>query len=54
MKPVLNEGKLTVELSKREEDILDKARNIGVLLKELHQESGAPLIAAIDVIMGEA
>ena len=53
MKPVLNEGKLTVELNVHEKTTLDKARDIGVLLDQLHQETGAPLVAATTAILGE-
>jgi hypothetical protein len=51
MKPVLIEGKLSVELTVNERKTLDRAREIGVLLESLHQETGAPLVAAIDSIM---
>jgi hypothetical protein len=51
MKPILVDGRLTVELNKREEDILAKARDIAVLLVELHQPTGEPLVAALDKII---
>jgi hypothetical protein len=53
MKPVLNEGKLSVELNVRERNDLAKARDIGVLLEQLHQDTGAALVAAINAILAD-
>ena len=51
MKPILIDGKLSVELNVHERGVLVKARDIGVLLQQLHQESGAQLVAAIDAVL---
>ncbi len=51
MKPVLKDGVLTVELSVRERETLMKARELGVLLDQLHQATGEPLFKAIDSIL---
>jgi hypothetical protein len=51
MKPVLIEGKLSVELNVRERATLLKAAEIGVLLLSLHQETGEPLVAAIETLL---
>lgn len=53
MKPVLKEGALKVELNVHETATLQKAREIGILLESMHQESGAPLIAAVNAILAE-
>ncbi len=54
MKPVFEDGKLTVELHKPEVAILERARAIGQALEAMHQESGAPLVAACDAILKTA
>lgn len=51
MRPVLTDGKLTVELAVRERETLSKARELGVLLDSLHQPTGAALVAAVDAIL---
>lgn len=53
MKPVFEGGKLTVELHKPERTLLARAREIGEALTALHQETGAPLVDAIDKILGD-
>jgi len=53
MKLVLDDGVLRVELNTHERLTLDKARDIGVLLQQAHQETGAPLVAATTAILGE-
>ena len=53
MKPVLTDGRLTVELNQRERDTLARARDIGVLLDQMHQTTGAALIAAVDAVLCE-
>ena len=51
MRPVLRDGKLTVELNTLERKTLLKAAEIGVLLLSLHQETGEPLVAAIETLL---
>ena len=51
MKPVFKDGKLTVELHKPEIQALQKARTIGQSLQILNQDSGLPLVEAIDAIL---
>ena len=51
MKPVLINGKLTVELNALEQRTLEKARVIGVLLEQLHQVEGAALVDAVNAIL---
>lgn len=53
MKPLFIDGKLTVELHKPERSILERAREIGKALAIMHQETGAPLVEAINAILGE-
>jgi len=51
MRPVLRDGKLTVELNTLERKTLLKAAEIGVLLLSLHQETGEPLVAACEMLL---
>ena len=51
MKPVFSDGKLSVELHKPEISILEKARDLGSALEAMHQECGAPLVAACDAVL---
>jgi hypothetical protein len=51
MKPLFEDGKLTVELHKPERATLERAKAIGQALEALHQETGAPLVAAIQAIL---
>lgn len=53
MKPVFEDGILSVELHKPERATLEKARDLGKALEAMHQETGAPLVAAIDAILNE-
>jgi hypothetical protein len=48
MKPVLINGKLSVELNKPEVGTLTKAREIGLMLTELHQPTGSAIVDAIN------
>ena len=40
-----------MELHKPEVALLEKARDLGEALTALHQDTGAPLVAAIDAII---
>ena len=51
MKPLWKDKQLQVELHKPEVSLLEKARELGQALTALHQETGAPLVAAIDAIL---
>jgi hypothetical protein len=51
MKPVLINGKLSVELNTLERRTLEKARVVGVLLDQLHQPDGAALVAAVNAVL---
>ena len=53
MKPVLREGKLSVELHKPDIAVLEKALDIGHMLESLHRKNGTQLIAAIDAVLGK-
>jgi len=52
MKPIWRDGKLTVELHKPDEAALLKARDIGAALVAMHQDSGQPIVDAIDDQLG--
>jgi hypothetical protein len=54
VKPKFSDGVLSVELHKPEVAILERARAIGQALEAMHQESGAPLVAACDAILKPA
>lgn len=51
MKPLFKDGILSVELHKPEISILERAKAIGEALEAMHQEKGAPLVAAIVAIL---
>ena len=53
MKPLWKNGKLVVELHKPELILLRRAKDLGRQLNAMHQETGAPLVDAINVILGE-
>lgn len=53
MRPILNDGKLTVELTIPEQTILLKAKNLGILLETLHQPTGPALVAAVEAILAK-
>ena len=53
MKPILKDGKLTVELHKPEIETLGKAREIGLKLIACSQETGQALVDAVTVILGD-
>ena len=53
MKPILKDGVLRVELNVHERLALEKARDIGTLLESMHQDTGAPLVAAVEAILKE-
>ncbi len=47
----VKDGEVTVTLLKPEEAILEKARNIGIGLAKVGQDTGRPLVDAIDNII---
>jgi len=51
MKPILKDGKLTVELHANERKTLEKTWDIAQLLIETNQPTGAPLAAALADIL---
>lgn len=51
MKPVIRDGNLKVELTKREVDLLNRALEIGTVLVAMHQESGPLLVDAIETVL---
>jgi hypothetical protein len=51
MKPLFTDGKLSVELHKPERAVLERAKAIGEALEAMHQEQGAPLVAACVAIL---
>lgn len=51
MKPILRDGKLIVDLSLRDTQVLKKARQIGELLAAMNQDTGKPLVEAVDAIL---
>ena len=53
MKPKLTDGKLAVELHKKDIQQLQQAREIACLLIELKQEEGMALHDAITVILAK-
>ena len=52
MKPIWKNGKLTVELHKPDESILRRARELGEALTAMNQDTGKPLVEAVDAILG--
>jgi hypothetical protein len=54
MKPKWKNGKLTVELHVPDEKALEKAREIGLALVAMNQETGKPLVEAVDAILKES
>lgn len=53
MKPIWKDGKLSVELHRPDEQVLCKALAIGKALVAMNQETGQPLVDAINAIFGE-
>ena len=51
MKPVFKNGTLTVELHQPERQLLVKARKLGEALNAMHQETGAALVDACNMIL---
>ena len=51
MKPHFRNGKLTVELHKPDEAVLRRARELGEAFTAMNQDTGKPLIEAVDAIL---
>ena len=52
MRPIWRENRLTVELHKPDETLLRKARELGEALTAMNQDTGKPLVEAVDAILG--
>lgn len=51
MRPIWNNGKLTVELHKPDQVVLQKARAIGEALAAMSQPNGQALVEAVDAVL---
>ena len=52
MRPIWRDSRLTVELHKPDETLLRKARELGEALTAMNQDTGKPLVEAVDAILG--
>jgi hypothetical protein len=51
MKPHFRNGKLTVQLHRPDEAVLRRARELGEAFSAMNQDTGKPLVDAVDAIL---